>query len=67
MRTIYTQVKGRFVKVNEPERPNHVNFLIRWRNMDWSGFRTLRECESQIAELEAKPHACDDEFVIVET
>jgi len=59
---IYTQFKGEMVKINEPIRPNNTNFLIRWNGMDWSGFRTLEECEQQFPELKDKK----DRFTIEE-
>lgn len=64
MKTIYKPFNGKLLKVNEPEHPNHVNFLIRFRGKDWSGFRTIAECEAQIPELEEKSNL--DCFEIVE-
>lgn len=44
--------------------PQRRNFVIQYRGLDWSGFRTLAECERQFGELEAKP--ADDQFSVVE-
>ena len=64
---IYQQFHGKMVKMTEPKRPNNANFLIKWRGMDWSGFRTLAKCEEQFGELESKSNAQNDEFQVVET
>lgn len=44
----------KMMKVGEPSNPERVNFVIQWQGRDWSNFRTLAECKSQFAELEAK-------------
>ncbi len=51
---IYYQFNGKMVRVGETNRPDRANFLILWKGKDWSGFRTLAECEAQIAELEGR-------------
>ena len=52
---IYTLHNGTFVrssnKVQSPSTDKHANFLIVCDYGDWSGFRTLAECEKQIPEL----------------
>jgi hypothetical protein len=35
-----------------PRFPDRVNFVICCERGDWSGFRTLQECQSQYKELE---------------
>ena len=65
---VYRQQEGKMVKVAEPlgfSSPNHYNFLITWREMDWSGFRTLGECEAQFSELESSS-LTEDTFAVVE-
>ena len=64
---IYQQFHSKMTKVNKAKRPNNVNFLIKWREMDWSDFRTLAECEKQFGELEGKPNSKNDEYQVVET
>jgi len=66
MKEIYTQFHGKMTKVNEPSLPQNANFVITWRGKDWSGFRTLEECEKQFPELEARKNATDDLFAVVE-
>jgi hypothetical protein len=51
---IYTLKRGKMVKVAEPRLPLKDNFVIVCDYGDWSGFRTLAECEAQFAELESK-------------
>jgi len=53
-KTIYTLMNRKMVKINTPARPDRANFVIVCEYGDWSGFRTLAECEAQFAELEAK-------------
>lgn len=36
----------------QPKRPTYNNFVIVCDYGDWSGFRTLAECQAQYAELE---------------
>ncbi len=62
-RVIYQQFHGIMAKVEEPLRPNNTNFLITWKGMDWSGFRTLVDCERQFPELENKS---GDNYQVVE-
>jgi hypothetical protein len=63
-RDIYVQFKGKLTKVAEPKgNPENANFVITWNGRDWSGFRTLAECEKQFGELEGRE---DDPFAVVE-
>ena len=62
---IYQGFKGQMNKVGSPRLPQNSNFVITYKGMDWSGFRTLANCERQFAELEARPSGCDD-FQVVE-
>jgi hypothetical protein len=49
---------SQFEKVCEPRLPNNANFVICCDHGDWSGFRTLAECEAQFAEIESsRPHS----------
>ena len=50
--TIYVLRGGKMVKVGQPQRPENANFVITCAYGDWSGFRTLAECERQFPELE---------------
>jgi hypothetical protein len=63
MTTIYQQFEGKMEKINEPRLPENANFIIRYRGRDWSGFRTLAECEKQFPELEQRQ---GDPFSVVE-
>ncbi len=38
----------------KPRCPGNANFVIVCHYGDWSGFRTLAECEAQYPELESK-------------
>jgi hypothetical protein len=49
---IYESRNGKMIKVGTPRRPDRDNFLIICQYGDWSGFRTLVNCERQIPELE---------------
>lgn len=51
---IYSLFNGKMTKLAEPTRPDRANFVIVCEHGDWSGFRTLAECERQFPELEAK-------------
>lgn len=64
---IYQQFHGRMTKINEPRIPGNANFVIKWRGMDWSGYRTLAECEAQFHELEGRKDAQQDQFQVWET
>jgi hypothetical protein len=55
---VATMFKGKMTKCAEPRNPQRANFVIVCMRGDWSGFRTLAECESQYAELE-RYHAAD--------
>jgi hypothetical protein len=50
--TIWHSVNGKMFKIGKPRLPKNFNFLITCKYGDWSGFRTLEECEKQIPELE---------------
>ncbi len=53
--TIYMLMNGKMTKIGSLNgRVENTNFLIRCEYGDWSGFRTLKECESQFSELEQK-------------
>ena len=62
---IYEGRGSKMVKVAEPRLPQNANFVITWREKDWSGFRTLAECVKQFPELEEHPNGCDV-FMVVE-
>ena len=51
---IHTMIDGKMQRTSSPVRssPEHANFVITCQYGDWSGFRTLAECEAQFAELE---------------
>jgi hypothetical protein len=51
---VFTLFKGKMVMDQKPRRPERANFVICCLGGDWSGFRTLAECQTQFAELEAK-------------
>lgn len=63
---IYQQFKGAMVMVNEPTMPFNTNFVITWKGMDWSGFRTLENCVRQFPELMNHRRATEDHFQVVE-
>lgn len=52
-KTIYELDNGKMLKIGATDRPDRNNFLIVCDYGDWSGFRTLAECEKQIPELES--------------
>ena len=59
--------KGKMTAVGKPpERPDRPNFVILWDGMDWSGFRTIPECEAQFPELEARENNGVERFTVVE-
>jgi len=62
-KTIFVQFHGKMVKVESPDRPQNANFVIKYKGMDWSGYRTLAECEKQFPELERRE---GDNFSVVE-
>lgn len=65
--TIYLQFHGKMTKLNEPKgRKENANFVIQYKGMDWSGFRTLEDCEKQFGWLEKRPNADQDYFSVVE-
>ena len=51
--TIYELRNGKMLKIGTTDRPDRNNFLIVCNYGDWSGYRTLAECEKQIPELES--------------
>lgn len=63
-RYIYIPVGNKFRQILKPTNPTLRNFVIQYRGMDWSGFRTLLECEKQFPEIEAKRNFKD--FTVVE-
>ena len=63
MKTIYTQFRGKMTPLEEPSLPDNANFVIQYKGMDWSGFRTLAECQAQFPELEKRE---GDHFTVVE-
>jgi len=48
----YKAINGTFKTTALPRNPSKPNFVICCEYGDWSGFRTLAECESQYAEIE---------------
>ena len=50
---IYALIGGHMAKVGSPQLPEHRNFVIVCDHGDWSGFRTLAECEVQFPTLES--------------
>lgn len=60
---IYVQFHGRMTRVDSPNLPQNRNFVIQYKEMDWSGFRTLQECKDQFGELEKRE---GDHFTVVE-
>ena len=61
---IYIQFNGEMHRVGEPKfSADRPNFIITWKGMDWSGFRTLADCEKQFAELNKKS---DYDYAVVE-
>jgi len=50
--TVFALFNGKMTKMAEPKRPERANFVIVCDYGDWSGFRTIEECQSQFAELE---------------
>ncbi len=53
IRVIYSNLQAEFKFVCAPKRPERANFVImsHYGQHDWSGFRTLAECEAQFSEL----------------
>ena len=51
-KSIYGLINGKMVRVSAPVRPSSANFVIVCDYGDWSGFRTLPDCERQFPELE---------------
>lgn len=63
---IYIQKSdGTFVKVGDAKgNPNNANFIILYGGKDWSGFRTLINCEKQLMEIASRKRFQD--FTVVE-
>jgi hypothetical protein len=59
---------GKMKAVTTPKFPDKANFVICCDYGDWSGFRTLAECERQFEELEksAKVSGRSDGYYWVE-
>lgn len=51
-RVIARLINSKMTRVLKPVNPSKRNFVIVCEYGDWSGFRTLAECESQYKELE---------------
>jgi len=52
---VYSCYNGKMFKSKEPKgNPDQANFVITYNDRDWSGFRTLAECEKQFPEIEKK-------------
>ncbi len=51
-KVIYTLQSKKMVAVEVADRPDLPNFVIVCEHGDWSGFRTLYECQSQFGDLE---------------
>lgn len=52
---VYVMVKGKFKRTNlklSDQAISRPNFVIVCNYGDWSGFRTLADCEKQFSELE---------------
>jgi hypothetical protein len=69
-RVIYELINGKMILVNTPLRAAEGrHFVIRCASDDWSGFRTLAECEVQLDELEGmalKYRRGDGYYTVVE-
>ena len=63
---IYQQYKGKMKKINHTQFADRSRFVILWRGLDWSGFRTLNQCVEQFRELERREDAHLDDFQVVE-
>ncbi len=63
-REIYIQVDGKMTLIADPlGSEDRANFVITYKGMDWSGFRTLRECVAQFGILESR---LSNSFAVVE-
>lgn len=49
---VATLYQGKMIPYKLAKQPERANFVICCPAGDWSGFRTLAECEAQYAELE---------------
>ncbi len=67
-RTVAILWKGEIIEHAKPVRPEHRNFVVCCHFGDWSGFRTLAECQAQYKELEdmASYHKRPDGYYWVE-
>ena len=63
---IYEIINGKITKTGKPNHPDKPNFLIRYKLMDWSGFRYLSECVSQLDDLNFYRQDQAEHFSIVE-
>ena len=63
---IYLQKEdGSFLKVGTPRgNKERDNFLILYEGMDWSGFRTLANCEKQLPDIASRGK--NEHFTVVE-
>jgi len=63
--TVFVGFNQKMMKLNEPKgNPERANFVITYKGMDWSGFRTLAECEKQFSSLENSVRTVN--FAVVE-
>jgi len=61
---IYEYADGQFHLIGKPKGPtDRENFLITCKYGDWSGFRTLSDCEFQLSSLAPRE---DDFYQVVE-
>ncbi len=51
--TIFILSGGKMVPQSTPKHPERDNFVIVCGYGDWSGFRTLADCQKQFPELES--------------
>lgn len=63
--TVFIGFQGKMTKVANPKgNCERANFVITFKGRDWSGFRTLEECQKQFPALEEKSNI--EEFAVVE-
>ncbi len=66
-KTIYVGSHGKMTMIREPHgQPRYPNFIITWRGLHWSGYRTLPECIAQFPELEARGENSLNDFAVIE-
>ncbi len=51
-KTIFALFNGKMTKMDEAANPLKSNFLIVCDYGDWSGYRTLEQCQAQFGALE---------------